>query len=553
MSYSGVVKSSVNIKIDMSPFRILIADDHEVVRRGVRALLNSISGWQVCGEAVDGQDAIDKTKELKPDVVLMDINMPKLNGLEATRVIRKQVPESEVLVLSQHEPSQMMTQALKAGARGYVSKSNIAHELIIAIELFAQERGGPGVLSREMRDAESGALQHLPSVSPESEAPQNRDVPADHYADERFRIMADTAPVMIWMAGTDTLCNFFNKPWLKFTGRTQEEEVGNGWAAGVHADDLQRCLAIYISSFHERKSFKMEYRLRRADGEYRWVLDHGIPRYSPEGKFEGYIGSCIDITSRKKVEEELEERVKQRTTELEQAEQTLRALSGRLLQMQDEERRRIARELHDSAGQILTALNMNLAPVEEKLTSLGVDLVEPVRESIALINELSKELRTLSHLLHPPLLDEAGLPSAIRWFVEGFAERSQVKVDFELDPNLGRLSRESETAIFRIVQECLTNIHRHSGSPNASVRIVRDTKHVKLEIRDQGKGMAPSLDRTSGPIRAGVGIQGMRERIRQLGGQFDIQSGPGGTVVSATLPAGRNAIETASPPLQLTT
>jgi two-component system, NarL family, sensor kinase len=146
------------------------------------------------------------------------------------------------------------------------------------------------------------------------------------------------------------------------------------------------------------------------------------------GEFDGYIGSCVDITSRKKVEEELEQRVKERTTELELAEQTLRALSGRLLQMQNEERRRIARELHDSAGQILTALNLNLVPVAEKLTSLGADLAEPVRESIVLINELSKELRTLSHLLQPPLLDEAGLPSAIRWFMEGFAEPGESRL-----------------------------------------------------------------------------------------------------------------------------
>jgi PAS domain S-box-containing protein len=412
------------------------------------------------------------------------------------------------------------------------------------------------VSSGELRDTESGALRGSSSVTGEPEGAKPREVsaPADDNAGGRFCIIADTAPVMIWMAGTDTLCNFVNKPWLELTGHTQEQEVGNGWAVRVHPDDLQRCLEIYFSSFHERKSFKMEYRLRRADGAYRWMLDHGIPLYSWEGEFDGYIGSCVDITSRKKVEEELAQRVMQRTTELELAEQTLRALSGRLLQMQDEERRRIARELHDSAGQILTALNLNLVPVEEKLPNLGSDLAEPVRESIVLINELSKELRTLSHLLHPPLLDETGLPSAIRWFVEGFADRSQVKVDFELDPNLGRLSRESETAIFRIVQECLTNIHRHSGSPKASVRIVRDAHDVKLEIRDQGRGMTALADRTAtSPIRAGVSIQGMRERIRQLGGQFDIQSGTGGTVVLATLPAGNSSIESVSPTLQMTT
>jgi PAS domain S-box-containing protein len=186
----------------------------------------------------------------------------------------------------------MMTQALKAGARGYVSKSNIVQELIIAIELFAQERRGLEVSSGELRDPESGAFPGSSSVTGEPEGAKPREVgaPADDNAGERFRIIADTVPVMIWMAGTDTPCNFFSKPWLEFTGHTQAQEVGNGWTAGVHPDDLQRCLEIYFSSFHKRKSFEMEYRLRRADGAYRWMLDHGIPFYSPEGEFAGYIG-----------------------------------------------------------------------------------------------------------------------------------------------------------------------------------------------------------------------------------------------------------------------
>jgi PAS domain S-box-containing protein len=123
-------------------------------------------------------------------------------------------------------------------------------------------------------------------------------------SEKQFRTIADTAPVMIWMAGPDKLCTFFNKPWLEFTGRTMEQEVGNGWADGVHPDDLDRCLATYISSFDARRSFQMEYRLRRADGEYRWVLDNGTPRQQ-EGEFAGYIGSCIDITDKGRAEDEL--------------------------------------------------------------------------------------------------------------------------------------------------------------------------------------------------------------------------------------------------------
>src|SRR5882724_13332723 len=124
-------------------------------------------------------------------------------------------------------------------------------------------------------------------------------------SDQRFCAMADAAPVMIWMSGVDMLCNFFNEPWLAFTGRTTEQELGNGWAEGVHPDDLQRCLEVYTSSFEARRPFSMEYRLRRADGEYRWILDRGIPRYAPDGGFVGYIGSAVDVTDGKLTEEAL--------------------------------------------------------------------------------------------------------------------------------------------------------------------------------------------------------------------------------------------------------
>jgi signal transduction histidine kinase len=233
---------------------------------------------------------------------------------------------------------------------------------------------------------------------------------------------------------------------------------------------------------------------------------------------------------------ELEEAVQQRTVELDRTNQNLRELSARLLQLQDDERRRIARELHDSVGQMLAALGMNLAVVGTEIERL-TKIASTVNDSAALVQELSKEVRTISHLLHPPLLDEAGLASALRWYVEGFAQRSKIEVELDFPVDFGRLPRESETAIFRTVQECLTNIHRHSGSPTATIRIAASDNHIRVEVEDRGKGIPPEkqfeMTSTGTP---GVGIRGMRERLRQLGGSLDIHSNAKGTLIAAQLP-----------------
>jgi signal transduction histidine kinase len=233
---------------------------------------------------------------------------------------------------------------------------------------------------------------------------------------------------------------------------------------------------------------------------------------------------------------ELESRVKERTVELDEANQSLRGLTARLLQLQDDERRRIARELHDSVGQTLAALSMNLAAVRTDIDRLAATAAN-LTDSESLVQEMSKEVRTISHLLHPPLLDEAGLASAVRWYVEGFSQRSKINVDLDLPDKFGRLPRESETAIFRVVQECLTNIHRHSGSPTAKIVLRHSADHVFVEIADKGKGIPPEKrDEMDSVGMPGVGIRGMRERLRQLGGDLEIKSGGTGTVVVVRLP-----------------
>lgn len=233
---------------------------------------------------------------------------------------------------------------------------------------------------------------------------------------------------------------------------------------------------------------------------------------------------------------ELELKVQERTADLDVVNQNLRDLSARLLQMQDEERRRIARELHDSVGQMLAALGMNLSAVRNDIDHLA-RTAATLTDSESLVQEMVTEVRTISHLLHPPLLDEAGLSSALRWYVDGFSQRSGIRVDLDMPDNFERLPVELETAVFRVVQECLTNIHRHSGSPTAKIRVRQRDHEVVVDIEDKGRGIPThKLEQMAAAGAPGVGVRGMQERLRQLGGKLDIESNSGGTRVRVRLP-----------------
>jgi len=244
------------------------------------------------------------------------------------------------------------------------------------------------------------------------------------------------------------------------------------------------------------------------------------------------------------VHEELEGAVKQRTSELEEKNATLeqqsemvRELSGRLLQTRDEERRHIARELHDSVGQLAAAIKINAQEVERESCALSPRGVRALLENVTLTDQLAREVRTISYLLHPPLLDELGLPSALKWFVEGFVQRSKIQVQLVLHPEFGRLPQDLEVHLFRIVQECLTNVHRHSGSLTACIRLSLVDGQVRLEVEDAGKGIpAGKLKALEFKGKLGVGISGMRERARQFGGKITITSDATRTVVVAAIP-----------------
>jgi PAS domain S-box-containing protein len=243
--------------------------------------------------------------------------------------------------------------------------------------------------------------------------------------------------------------------------------------------------------------------------------------------------------------EELEKKVAERTVALEaeiadrkRFEKSFRELTGRLLQMRDEERRHMARELHDHAGQTLVALDLNFSELLEIAKDRDPKIVDLVVESRQLSDDLSKEIRTLSYLLHPPLLDEVGLGSALQWYVEGFSQRSGIVVELELPEYSSRLSKELELVLFRVVQESLTNVHRHSGSPSARIRLTRRQDAVEVEIADKGKGIPAERQRQMNAAQVGVGVRGMEERVRQFGGTMRIESNSSGTTVTVNIPLG---------------
>jgi PAS domain S-box-containing protein len=776
---------------EKQPTRVLIVDDHEVVRRGVRSLLQST--YDICGEAVDGQDALEKARELKPNVVVMDISMPKLNGLEATPLILNILPDCEILILSQHDSAQLVQQAFKAGARGYVVKSSIGKDLLTALEKVSRHESffdpsiqGSGeaperidaqevlkrslALERALRENEelyrttfelagvgvahvspdgrwmrvnqklcdilgysesellklgfqeithpedlradlaavkelatgegdkysiekryirkdksifwanltvsavrdgSGKLKHFISVVEDiherriAEVAQARLAAIVQSSDDAVVSKDLNGVITSWNAGAERIFEYtsdeavgrsitmiippelqheeklilkrlrngeriehfdttrvtksgkridvsltispirdsksriigaskiardiserrqveqalqksesrlraafgqaysflvllepdgtiveVNRAALEAAGSTRDQVVGRKfwepWWSPLPEE--VEALKEAIKNAAEGQSVRSECCYCLADGSRRFIDRTLNPVAEENGQVRMIVATGLDITEQKKLRDELESRVLERTRELEEKNKALldqahviREISGRLLHSQEEERRRIARELHDSSGQIVAALQMTLVPLEAEIRKKQPELSAPVKESLNLVDQLSKELRTVSYLLHPPLLDEAGLPSAIRWYVEGFSERSKIPVDLEITPDFGRLSHELEMTVFRIIQECLTNIHRHANGQAAMVRILRSGDEILVEVQDNGKGFGGRSEGqdSSKTVREGVGIRGMRERVKQMGGTFEIRSSDSGTFVSAYFPIQR--------------
>jgi PAS domain S-box-containing protein len=332
-------------------------------------------------------------------------------------------------------------------------------------------------------------------------------------SEERFRLVANTAPVMIWTTGTDKLCNYVNKPWLDFTGRTLEQELGSGWAEGIHNEDVFNCLTTYTEAFDRREQFEMQYRLRRHDGEFRWVLDIGVPRFNADSTFAGYIGSCIDITERKRAEE------------------ALSTIGRRLIEAHEEERAWIGRELHDDINQRLALLAVELD--QWSMDQSQSTFTEHLRHAQSRITEIAKDVQALSHRLHSSKLDYLGLAVAAKSFCGELSGQAKVEVQFSHSAVPSTMPKEVSLCMFRVLQEALQNAIKHSGVRLYYVNLHGTADRVELTVSDDGRG----FDEQAGFTSQGLGLISMRERLQMVNGVLDIQTQPGaGTTISARVP-----------------
>ena len=351
------------------------------------------------------------------------------------------------------------------------------------------------------------------------------------------------APIAI-LDGFDHRFTFVNDAFVTLFGRTSKLLQGRTFRESFSEIQGQGFFESLDAVYETGVAYSGTERrllLNRSGVEATMYLDFTYqPMCNAAGDLEGILFQCSDVTDKHFTRTKLEQRVKEGTADLEQAHDRLRTLNYDLLMAQEEERRRLSLELHDGAGQWITALRWKLSSLAGLLEGESQPLVGGLSEALDLLDSLTQELRTVSYLLHPPLLEDSGLAAALRQYTEGLFDRSGLAVDLQIDPNLRRMPRDIEATVFRIVQESLTNVHKHAKTKSATVRISYESDSIEVVIEDKGTGIAGFLSLDSPNMRFGVGIQGMQERVRHLNGTFNIQSNTSGTVVSATVPAKLN-------------
>ena len=349
---------------------------------------------------------------------------------------------------------------------------------------------------------------------------------------EQSRLRADQAPVLIWTARPDTTLDYLNGFCEQLTGRPLEQLRENGWLDFVHPEDVDRCLRTYMPAFEARRPFLLEYRLRHADGDYRWFLASGVPKYGRDGSFSGYVGCDIDITERKNTEN----RIRESQAALEVSHREIQHLAGRLIEAQDVERARIARDLHDDVSQQLAGISIAFSGLKQRLGKFHVS--EELQQELVNLQQqtlkLARNVRQLSHGLHPSVLQHLGLVKGLTSYCAELGRAHGVAMTCTAKGDFAATTPDAALCVYRIAQEALRNVIAHASASRADVQLLQMGDEAQITIADDGRG----FDATNRVERdAGLGLVSMSERARIMGGTVSIVSGPNqGTRVQATIP-----------------
>jgi two-component system, cell cycle sensor histidine kinase and response regulator CckA len=488
---------------------ILVVDGEPDSRTLLTEILTA-EGYEVRA-ADEGNQALASIAEKRPDLVLLDIRMPGMDGFEVCRQLKKNAETRGIPVIflgASGEPSECI-EVFKPGGVDFVTKPFRREEL----------------LARVRTHLEFGRVRtHLEAQVAERTAELQE-------TKERFRTMANTAPIMIWASGPDKLCTFFNKSWLAFTGRTMEEELGDGWSSLVHPDDLDRCLSIYTSSFDARQSFQMEYRLRRADGEYRWILDKGVPLFAPESVFRGYIGSCLDTTDFKNAQEEALRRQKL---------ESIGVLAAG-----------IAHDFNNLLSSIVA--DTDLALSEMDAGSLPIAEVQEIRRVAFRASEIVRELMVYSGRETAADFEPVQIALLIKDMVEllkiSVSKHVTFITDFEQDlPSVKGLAPRIRQVVMNLIINASEAIGENHGTITVSAARVTGGKdlvaerameltpgdYVRMEVSDTGCGMTEEQTRkifdpffTTKFAGRGLGLAVVQGIVRAHGGAVNVRSAAG--------------------------
>jgi PAS domain S-box-containing protein len=515
---------------------ILMVDDQPAKLLSYEVMLGPLGENLI--KANSAKQALEILLHTEIAVVLMDVSMPELDGFQLASMIR-QHPRFQrtaiIFVSAVHLTDLDQLKGYEHGAVDYVSVPAVQEVLRAKVRVFAELYRTTRQLESLNRELEQRVLERTDELASKAELLQRLNTELTRKNQELDAIL-HTAPDIIFSRQADGSRDYVSDRFYEYTGASTGSANGFGWLDYVHPEDKDQAMEEWMRCVQSGANYQAEYRLRSTSGTYKWFRARAVPIHDDKGEIVKWYGTCSDIHDSKVLEQsirdnatELEKLVDRRTDEL-------RRLSIRLMTAQDQERRRIARDLHDGLGQELAVAKILLDRMAQEVPSPRAH--ETSAQASNIVERAIQEVRTMSHLLHPPLLDEVGLVSALMWYVEGLTKRSGIKTFLDVRPTeFPRPAAEVETAIFRIIQEALTNVFRHSEAHKVWISLAQSNGTISVAVRDDGKGIDTDIAALR-PESVGIGLGGMKQRARELGGELRLTNTAPGTLLELTIPSG---------------